>query len=145
MFVPSKFVVANTLHFITVKDAHEPTQADVMRAAGGYGSMNASSKVFDPTGYPAIDLFDARVAMDKKNYAKGNTFPTVREKYVSDVIFKGQSGTTITVSTSDGVSTERMNFGGRASNIANGQKIRVYYTIAKDPSEEWQIQAVERL
>jgi hypothetical protein len=83
--------------------------------------------------------------MDKKNIRNNTTFPTVRIKYVSEVIFRGQSNTTITVSTDDNVLTERMNFTGRASSVRNGQKIRVYYTIAKDPLEKWEIQAIERL
>jgi hypothetical protein len=145
MFDPSKFVVANAMHFITVADAHVPTQQDAMISMMGYGGMNASASVFDPAVYPAIDLLDARIAMDKKNHMRDNTFPTVRVKYVSDVIFKGQSGTTITVSTSDGVSTERMDFGGRAGAIKTGDKIRIYYTIAKDPLEIWEVQALERL
>jgi hypothetical protein len=145
MFDPSKFIVANALHFITVVDAHVPTQQDAMMSMLGYGSMNASASIFDPAVYPASDLLDARIAMDKKRYGYDITFPTVRVKYVSEVVFKGQSGTTITVSTDDGVATEQMNFGGRASGIENGQRIRVYYTIAKDPLEEWEVQALERL
>jgi hypothetical protein len=88
---------------------------------------------------------DARVAMDKKDIRNGYTFPAVKVKYVSEVVFKGQSNTTITVSTPDNVLTERMNFAGRASEVKNGDKVRVYYTIAKDPLEKWEIQAIERL
>jgi hypothetical protein len=145
LFNSSNFVVANDMHFITVEDAHVPTQQDAMMAMMGYGSMNDSSSVFDPAVYPSVDLLDARIAMDKKRYGNDNTFPTVRVKYVSSVVFKGQSGTSITVATSDGVSTERMTFGGRATGINNGDNIRVYYTIAKDPLEIWQIQAIEKL
>jgi hypothetical protein len=66
-------------------------------------------------------------------------------KYVSEVIFKGQSSTTLTVSTPDNISTEKMSFGGRATGIKNGDKVRVYYTIAKDPLEIWEVQAIEKL
>jgi hypothetical protein len=38
-----------------------------------------------------------------------------------------------------------MNFSARTAAIKNGDKIRVYYTIAKDPLEKWDIQAIERL
>jgi hypothetical protein len=106
---------------------------------------NASANVFDPVVYPLVDLFDARVAMDKKDIRKNNTFPTVRVKYVSEVVFKGQANTTITVSTSDNALTERMNFNARTTTLKNGDKIRVYYTIAKDPLEKWEVQAIERL
>jgi hypothetical protein len=74
-----------------------------------------------------------------------NILPTVKVKYVSEVVFKGQTNTTITVSTDDNVLTERMSFTGRASAVRAGDKIRVYYTIAKDPLEKWEIQAIECL
>jgi hypothetical protein len=143
---PSKFIVANGMHYITVEDAHVTTQQDVMMNyfLGGTAG-NSTSSSFDPIVYPLADLMDARVAMDKKDYMNDYTFPTVKVKYVSEVIFKGQSNTTITVSTPDNVLTERMNFTGRASAVKNGDKIRVYYTIAKDPIEKWEIQAIERL
>jgi hypothetical protein len=117
----------------------------MMSAFTGGAIANKSSSIFDPLRYKLVDLFDARIAMDKKDLRNGNTSPRVRDKYASEVTFKGQSNTTITVATTDGVLTERMTFGGRASGIANGQKVRVYYTIAKDPLEEWQIQAIEQL
>jgi hypothetical protein len=145
-FDPSKFIVANGMHYITVKDAHVPTQQDAM-ASYFFGGARGDSlqTVFDPIVYPLADLMDARVAMDKKDIRYGDTFPTVPIKYVSELIFKGQSNTTITVSTADNILTERMNFTGRASSISNGQKVRVYYTIAKNPLEKWEIQAIERL
>jgi hypothetical protein len=142
---PSKFIVVSGMHYITVKDAHVPNQRDIMMANMGYGSMNDSASVFDPLVYPLADLMDARTAMDKKDIRKEITLPGVKIKYVSEVIFKGQSNTTITVSTPDNILTERMNFTGRASAVKNGEKIRVYYTIAKDPLEQWEIQAIERL
>jgi hypothetical protein len=146
-FDPSKFIVVNGMHYITVEDAHVPTQQDVMMNYffGGAAGKAASSSVFDPVVYPLADLMDARVAMDKKDYMNDYTFPTVQVKYVSEVIFKGQSNTTITVSTPDNVLTERMNFTGRAPTVTIGEKIRVYYTIAKDPLEIWEAQAIERL
>jgi hypothetical protein len=146
VFDPSKFIVTSGMHYITVNDAHVTTQQDVMMNyfLGG-SSGNVPSSVFDPIAYPLADLMDARVAMDKKNYMNDNTFPTVRAKYVSELLFKGQSNTTITVSTTDNILTERMNFTGRASAVKNGDRIRVYYTIAKDPLEKWEIQAIERL
>jgi hypothetical protein len=143
---PSKFIVASGMHYITVDDAKSPTQQDVMMNFFTGGSMgNTTSSVFDPLVYPLVDLMDARTAMDKKDIRNDYTFPTVKVKYVSEVVFKGQSNTTITVSTSDNILTERMNFTGRASEIKNGEKVRVYYTIVKDPLEKWEIQAIERL
>jgi hypothetical protein len=143
---PSKFIVANGMHYITVNDAHATTQEDVM-AHYFTGGATSNTSVFDPIVYPLVDLMDARIAMDKKDLRDGYTFPTVEVKYVSEVIFKGQSNTTITVSTDDNVLTERMNFTGRASSVKNGEKVRVYYTIAKDsrvPIERWEIQAIEQ-
>jgi hypothetical protein len=146
LFDKSKFVVASGMHYIAVNDAKSPSQQDVMMNVFTGGAMgNTSANVFDPIKYPLVDLMDARVAMDKKDIRNDYTFPTVRVKYVSEVVFKGQSNTTITVSTTDNVLTERMNFTGRASTVNNGDRIRVYYTIAKDPLEKWEIQAIERL
>lgn len=145
-FDPSKFIVASGMHYITVNDARITTQQDVMMSAFTGGAMgNNSANIFDPIVYPLVDLMDARVAMDKKDLRNDYTFPRVRVKYVSEVVFKGQSNTNITVSTSDNVLTEIMNFTGRASSVRNGERIRVYYTIAKDPLEKWEIQAIERL
>ena len=145
-FNPSNFIVASGSRFITVNDARVTTQEDVMLRMMTGGAMGgSSSNAFDPIIYPLVDLMDARLAMDKKNIWNDYTFPTVRVKYVSEVIFKGQSNTVITVSTDDNVLTERMNFTGRASSVNNGQRIRIYYTIAKDPLEIWEIQAIERL
>jgi len=144
-FNPSNFIVASGMRFITVNDARVTTQQDVMMRMMTGGAMGGSSNSFDPIIYPLVDLMDARVAMDKKDRRNEYTFPTVRVRYVSEVIFRGQSNTTITVSTDDNVLTERMNFTGRASSISNGQRVRVYYTIAKDPLEIWEIQAIERL
>jgi hypothetical protein len=145
-FDPSKFIVVSGMHYITVADAHVPTREEVMGAYFFGGAIgNSSDSVFDPVVYPLVDLMDARVAMDKKDIRNDYTFPTVKVKYVSEVVFKGQSNTTVTVSTTDNILTERMNFTGRASAVQNREKVRVYYTIAKDPFEEWQIQAIERL
>jgi len=146
VFDPGKFIVTNGMRYITVNDAREPNpQEAVMNMMTGGAMRNSGSNIFDPITYPLVDLMDARVAMDKKDIYNNYTFPKVRVKYVSEVIFKGQTNTTITVSTSDNILTERMNFTGRASTIRNGEKIRVYYTIAKDPLEIWEIQAIERL
>ena len=145
-FDPSKFIVANGMHYITVKDAHVPTEQDAMaNYIFGGARGNSLQTVFDPIAYPLADLMDARVEMDKKDMRYNDTFPTVPIKYVSELIFKGQSNTTITVSTADNILTERMNFTGRASTLSNGQKVRVYYTIAKNPTEKWEIQAIEHL
>jgi hypothetical protein len=148
-FDPSKFIVAGGMHYITVNDAHVTTpQAALLNfyLGGVLGAMgNSTENVFDPIVYPLADLMDARVAMDKKDIRNDYTFPTVKVKYVSEVVFEGQSNTTITVSTPDNVLTERMNFAGRASAVQSGERIRVYYTIAKDPLEKWEIQAIERL
>ena len=145
-FNPSNFIVASGMRYITVNDVRVQTQQDAMMNMMTGGAMgNSSQNIFDPIVYPLVDLMDARVAMDKKDIRNDYTFPTIRVKYVSEVIFRGQSNTTISVSTDDNVLTERMNFTGRASSVSNGQRIRVYYTIAKDPLEKWEIQAIERL
>jgi hypothetical protein len=94
--------------------------------------------------YKIVDLFDARVAMDKKDYRNDYSFPTVKVWFVSEVIFKSQAGTTLTVATEDGILTERIEFGKR-SDLKAGQKIRIFYYIAKDPLEKWVAQAIERL
>jgi hypothetical protein len=144
-FDTSKFIVASGMHYITVNDAHVTTQQDVMmNYFFGGAAGNPLGNVFDPIVYPLVDLMDARVEMNKKDPRNDYTFPTVRVKFVSEVIFRGQSKTTITVSTADNVLTETMSFTGRASSVTNGEKIRVYYTIAKDPLEKWEIQAIER-
>ena len=143
---PANFIVASGMHYITVEDAHSPTREDVMSTYFfGATTGNSSSDVFDPVVYLPVDLMDARAAMNKKDYTKDYTLPTVKVKYVSEVLFLGQSNTTISVSTVDNVLAERMTFIGRTSSIKRGEKIRVYYTIAKDPLEQWEIQAIERL
>jgi len=134
LFEPSNFSLANDKRFATLSDIHLPSAED--------NTIFADS-VFDPAVYPMFDLFDARIAMDKKNWADGNTYPTTRVKYASEVIFIGQSGTTIVVSTEDNFLTERMTFYGRASSIKAGAKVRVYYTIHKDPIERWEVHAIE--
>ena len=142
----ANFIVASGMHYITVEDAHSPTREDVMSTYFfGAATGNSSSVVFDPVVYLPADLMDARAVMNKKDYTKDYTLPTVKVKYVSEVLFLGQSNTTISVSTADNVLTERMSFTGRASSIKRGERIRVYYTIAKDPLEQWEIQAIERL
>ena len=150
---PAKFIVANRMHYITVNDAHVTTQEDVMAAYFLGSAATNTSNIFDPIGYPLLDLMDARVEMNKKDIFNDYTFPTVQVKFVSEVIFRGQTNTTITVSTVDNILTERMNFTGRASSVGNSERIRVYYTIAKErvsrfsneALEKWEIQAIERL
>jgi hypothetical protein len=142
---PSKFIVASGMRYITVNDARVTTQEDVMAAYFLGSAATNVSNIFDPIIYPLVDLMDARVEMNRKDIRNDATFPRVRVKYVSEVIFRGQTNTTITVSTDDNVLTERMDFTGRASSVSNGERIRVYYTIAKDPLEKWEIQAIERL
>jgi hypothetical protein len=133
-FEPSKFVVANEKRFITFSDVKLPSANN---------TEIITESIFDPATYPIFNLFDARIAMDKKNWGDANTFPTNRVKYASEVIFRGQSGTTIVVSTEDNFITERMSFFGRAASIKTGDKIRIYYTIHKDPVERWEVHALE--
>ena len=134
LYEPSNFTLVNDKRFATISDIHLPSSED--------NGIFAES-IFDPAIYPVFDLFDARIAMDKKNWADSNTYPTSRVKYASEVIFIGQSGTTIVVSTEDNFLTERMTFYGRASSIKSGDKVRVYYTIHKDPIERWEVHAIE--
>ncbi|MGI5173568.1 hypothetical protein H0R92_08210 [Treponema sp. OMZ 840] len=146
VFNPAHFILTSGMRYITAEDAHVPTGADAMAAYLFGGSTgNAPNDIFDPTEYPLTDLMDARAAMNKKDFSNQRTFPTVRVKYVSEVLFLGQSNTAITLSTTDNILTEKMSFTGRASSLKKGEKVRVYYTIAKDPLEEWEIQAIERL
>jgi len=144
-FEQKRFVVSNAFHYITTDDARVPTQQDVMTTYIVGATTSSDTSVFDPITFLLVDLMDARVAMDKKDVLNEFTFPSVKSKYVSEVVFKGQSGTKITVSTDDNVLSEKMSFTGRASAIRNGDKVRVYYTISKDPLEKWEIQAIERL
>jgi len=124
LYQAESFIMANALHFIT--------PADWEKYNFSYRSNPVRYGIFDPAVYPAIDLFDARVARDKGQY-----------RYcVSEVIFQGQFETTVTVSTEDGFLTEGMYFGGRASGIKNGEKVRIYYTTTEP---YWEIQAFERL
>ncbi|GBU28635.1 hypothetical protein R84B8_02195 [Treponema sp. R8-4-B8] len=134
LFDPSNFYIANDKRFVTSSDIHLPSAED---------NSIFSESVFDPAVYPIFDLFDARIAMDKKNWADDNTYPTSRVKYASEVIFRGQSGTTIVVSTKDNFLTERMTFYGRVNSINAGDKVRVYFTIHKDPIERWEVHALE--
>jgi hypothetical protein len=146
LFDKSKFIVASGMSYISAYDTFIFTQENIMmNLVMGGNAGTVSANIFDPIKYPLVDLMDARAAMDKKDIRNGYTSPAVKVKYVSEVVFKGQSNTTITVSTDDNVLTERMNFTGRASTVKNGDRIRVYYTIAKDPLEKWEIQAIERL
>jgi hypothetical protein len=145
LFEPENFIVSNAFHYITTEDAHVPNQQDAMAAYFLGTTTSSTTSVFDPITFLFADLMDARVAMDKKDVLNDYTFPSVKIKYVSEVIFKGQSGTTINVSTDDNILSERMSFTGRASAIKNGDKVRIYYTISKDPLEKWEIQAIERL
>lgn len=146
VFNPAHFILTSGMRYITAEDAHVPTEADAMAAYLFGGSTgNAPNEIFDPTEYPLSDLMDARAAMNKKDPLNERTFPTVRVKYVSEVLFLGQSNTAISLSTTDNILTEKMSFTGRASSLKKGEKVRVYYTIAKDPLEEWEIQAIERL
>lgn len=145
-FNPAHFILTSGMRYIRAEDAHVPTGADAMAAYLFGGSTgNAPNDIFDPTEYPLADLMDARAAMNKKDPLNERTFPTVRVKYVSEVLFLGQSNTAISLSTTDNILTEKMSFTGRASSLKKGEKVRVYYTIAKDPLEEWEIQAIERL
>jgi len=134
IFEPSRFLIASDKKFVSLSDIRLPSAEN--------NSMYAES-VFDPATYPVFDLFDARIAMDKKNWGDSDTYPTSRVRYASEVVFMGQSGTTIFVSTEDNFLTEMMTFYGRASSVKIGDKIRVYYTIHKDPIERWEAHALE--
>ncbi|GHV79057.1 hypothetical protein AGMMS49944_08480 [Spirochaetia bacterium] len=146
LFVASNFTIASGLHYITVNDTSLSSGQNIMMSLFTGGDMgNDSANVFDPIAYKIVDLFDAKAAMDKKDYRNDYTFPTIRVKYASELVFKGQTNTTISVSTSDNALTQRMDFSGRTSSIKTGDRVRVYFTIAKDPLEEWKVQAIERL
>jgi len=134
VFEPSRFFIANDKRFATLSDVRLPSSEN---------NVIFAEAVFDPAVYPVFNLFDARIAMDKKNWTDSNTYPTAPVRYASEVIFRGQSGTTIFVSTEDNFITERMSFYGRSNSIKIGDKIRVYYTIHKDPTERWEAHALE--
>lgn len=146
LFSPESFIVANGLHYITADDEHVATQADAMSNYFFGGSVNnTGSDIFDPTSYKNVDLMDARAAMDKKNLGNDYTFASVKIKYCSEVLFLGQTNTTVQVSTPDKVLTENMDFIGQTSSLSKGEKVRVYYTISKEPLEKWEVQAIEKL
>jgi len=134
-FEPTKFIIANDRRFVTLSDVHMPPFEE--------NNSIYTRSVFVPSLYPAVNFFDARIAIDKKNWGDNNTFPMSRVRYASEVIFNRQSGTTIVVSTEDNFLTETMSFYGRANSIKAGDKIRVYYTIHKDPIERWEAHALE--
>ena len=135
-FDPSKFILAVDKRFVTLND--------VYLTSTNNNSTNTES-IFDPALYPVFNLFDARIAMDKKKWGDNNTFPGKPVKYASEVIFRGQSGTDIFFSTEDNFITENMTFYGRVGSIKKGDKIRIYYTIQKDPAETWDVHALEIL
>ena len=163
LFDSSKFVLANNLKYISAsietksnaEDARNIMRSMVLtgtvpsafynKVQGNQSPNSTPENVFDPVRYQKGELLDARSAMNKKNIRDENTLPGVRIKFVSEVIFKGQSNTTVTVSTSDNAFTQQMEFLGRSSNTKAGDKIRIYYTIAKDPLEKWEVHALERL
>jgi len=136
LYNPTNFILANDRRFITLNDVHLPS-------ANNNGIYAES--IFDPTIYPLFNLFDARIAMDKKKWGDNNTYPETPVKYASEVIFKGQNGTNIFFSTEDNFITEVMTFYGRVGSINKGDKIRIYYTIQKYPGETWEVQALEIL
>jgi hypothetical protein len=163
LFDSSKFSLANNLKYISASIENKSNvendlnimksmaltgtvpSAFFSRVQGNQSPNSTPENVFDPIRYQKGELLDARSAMNKKDIRNENTLPEVRIKFVSEVIFKGQSNTTVTVSTSDNAFTERMEFLGRSSTIKTGDKIRIYYTIAKDPLEKWEVHALERL
>jgi hypothetical protein len=114
-----------------------------------YFKLRAVYKGYDADAKRARLQDLGQIQANVMDSALGATFGVDSEvysvKYVSELIFKGQSNTTIRVSTDDNVLTERMSFTGRASEVKTGDKIRIYYTIAKDPLEKWEIQAIECL
>jgi len=155
-FDPGKFIVTNTdMRYITVNDFFSPTQDDIeMKArfnwfgAGTLGMFDRRTdlrKIFDPITYSLVNLKDARAAMNK---AKPASIGGSEVKYVSEVIFKGQTGRIVTVSSSDNALTEKMDlYGGQSLSIQNGAKIRIYYTVSRSGSDKeiWAIHAIERL
>ena len=163
LFDSSKFVLANNLKYISASietKSNVESDLNIMksmaltgtvpsafynRVQGNQSPNSTPENVFDPVRYQKGELLDARSAMNKKNIRDENTLLGVRIKFVSEVIFKGQSNTTVTVSTFDNAFTEQMEFLGRSSTIKTGDKIRIYYTIAKDPLEKWEVHALERL
>ena len=140
-FNPSNFILANGMHFITVNDARE-TASSAPKFLALKDGVSFSSGSFDPIRYTLVDLMDLRIELDKKD--SQNQYELL-VGFVSEVIFRGQVNTTITVSTDDNIFTEKMYFTKRASSIRDGERIRVYYTIAENPLDPLEIQAIERL
>jgi hypothetical protein len=133
-FKQSNFILANYKQFITLNDIRLPSEEN---------NNIYPESVFDPATYPLFDMLDARIAMNMKNYSDSNTYPTTPVKYSSDVIFERQLSTNIYFSTEDGFITEGMLFYARAASLRIGSKVRVYYTIRKDPIEIWEVHAIE--
>lgn len=106
-----------------------------------------SDFTFRPADYEEKDLFDAVSIAEKLliNYRDEiDWFGVYSRNYVSDVIFVRQDGQTIVFKTEDNAISQVMKISGR-SGLKGGEKVRVYYRVAKEPILEWDVRAIKKL
>ncbi|GMO31404.1 MAG: hypothetical protein Ta2F_06810 [Termitinemataceae bacterium] len=94
---------------------------------------------FKPSNYTAKDLFDAAASVEKMSRGEYS-----EERFISDVVFVEQTGTTITFKTADGAISQYMQIDSR-SGLKPNQKVRLYYRVTKNPLTKWQVVAIERM
>jgi tetratricopeptide (TPR) repeat protein len=101
---------------------------------------------FNPADYQKRDLFDAVASVEKMPRGSGSLFDGVLTtfKFASDVVFATQDGTDIYFKTADNAITQHMKIGSR-SGLTPGQKVRIYYTVKRNPYTEWNVDAIEKL
>jgi len=152
-----------TLEEATQRKAQEAeAQRLAVEEANKYNPLNFTllPEDFKPSDYKKIDLFDAVSSvsrMQRGNGSIGDTlFGTLLQSdevygglssiqyYCSEVIFVSQSGTTIKFKTEDNAISQNMNISSRSGLTAN-QRVRIYYVVSKNPLEEWNVKAIEKL
>jgi len=101
---------------------------------------------FAPADYTSIDLFAAVADVEKGGTYYGNSYVFIPREYVSVsvVVFVSQNGTDTRFRTTDNAISQNMKVDGR-SGLTSGQRVRLYYRVAKNPLAEWRVVAIERL
>ena len=101
---------------------------------------------FNSGAYSRVDLFEAAAEAEKMIRGDGGPIDAVlaARKFVSDVVFVNQEGTYIQFRTADNAISRYMKIDSRAG-LSSGQRIRLYYTITKNPLTIWTVDAIERL
>jgi hypothetical protein len=118
--------------------ANGKLQDELLNADDKYDAANfvLVPSDFKPSDYDKADLFDAVAAVGK--FSMGD-----RRRFISDVVFVSQSGTTVLFKTADNAISQYMKIDAR-SGLTPGQKVRIYYRVTRDPLTEWQIIAIEK-